>query len=113
MDTQQGVAMATEVDTTVDVATATVEAVATTRVALDEDTAVIAKSSRPAVMTRIREMIPQLIERWSHTMGASRRTNSFVLRRVEGDRPEEALVEVRTDEEAEEEEDFRRKRDRY
>ena len=84
--------MATEEDTTADVATATAEAVVTTRVALDEDTAATAKSSRPAVTTRIREMIPQLIGPWSHTIGASRRTNSFVLRRVVEDRPEEALV---------------------
>ena len=45
-------------------------------------------------------------------MGVSRRTNSSVLRRVEEDRPEKALVEVRTDEEAKEEEEVKRKEKR-
>ena len=85
-------------------AMATAEQVVTTNMTLDEDTAATARFSRPAMTTKIRGMLPQLIEPWSHTMGSNRKTNSFVLRRGVEDRPEEALVEVRTDEEAEEEE---------
>ena len=63
------------------------------------------KFSRLAVTIRIKGMIPPMIEPWSHTMEGSQQTNSSVLRKdVEG-RPEEALAEVRTDEEAEEAEE--------
>ena len=62
------------------------------------------KFSRLAVTIRIKGMIPPMIEPWSHTMEGSQQTNSSVLRKdVEG-RPEEALAEVCTDKEDEEEE---------
>ena len=67
--------------------------------AVDMAMAANVKSSRLAVTIRIKGMIPQMIESWSHTMGDSPRTNSSMLRKDMEDMPEEALDEVHTDEE--------------
>ena len=64
------------------------------------ETAATVRSIRPAAMVRtIKGMIPQMIELWSYTTGDSRQTNSSVLRKDVEDRLEEAIVEVRTYEE--------------
>ena len=108
MDIQGDVATAGEEDTTAVEETATAVEVEMTKATLDEATAATARYSRLAEPTRTRRMIPHLTEPWFHTMGANRRMSSFALRRGVEDRLEEASAEVRTDEEAEEEADFRK-----
>ena len=108
MDIQGDVATAGEEDTTGVEETATAVEVEMTKAALDEATAATARYSKLAEPTRTRRMIPHLTEPWFHTMGASQQMSSSAMRRGVEDRLEEALAEVRTDEEAEEEADFRK-----
>ena len=82
--------------------TATAVGMVTTKVATDVAMAATTRYSRPTMMTKTRGTIPQMIKSWSCTMGDSQQTNSFVLRKDEEGRPEDALAEVRTEEEDEE-----------
>ena len=82
--------------------TATAVGMVTTKVATDVAMAATTRYSRPTMMTKTRGTIPQMIKSWSRTMGDSQQTNSFVLRKDEEGRPEDALAEVRTEEEDEE-----------
>jgi len=101
---QGAVTTADEEKTIAEEETATAVAVQMTKVALDEATEAIDRYSRLAELTRTRRIIP-LMAPWFHTMEPSRQMNSSVLRKGVEDRPEEALAEVRTDEEAEEAEE--------
>ena len=109
MDIQGGVAVVAKEDTTagetitIKVTMATAKEVVMTKVDMGVATAATARYSWLAVTTRTREMIPRTTEQWYHTMEASQQTNSSVLRKGVEDRPEEALAEVRTDKEAEDE----------
>ena len=67
--------------------------------------AVTVRSSRPAVTIRIiKGVIPRMINPWSHTTEVSLKMPISVLRKDEEERPEEALVKVRMDEENKEDE---------
>ena len=107
-DIQGDVDAADKVDTiagetiTIVATTATAVGMVTTKVATDVAMAATTRYSRPTMMTKTRGTIPQMIKPWSRTMGESQRTSSSVLRKDVEDKPEEALAEVRTDEEAEE-----------
>ena len=69
------------------------------------ETAATVRSSRPAATIRtIKGMILRMVDPWSHTMEDSQRTNRSMLCKDVEDRPEEALVKVRTDEEDKEDE---------
>ena len=59
---------------------------------------VTVKSSRPAMtIIIIKGVIPQIIELWPHTTEVSQQMLTSVHHKDEEDRPEEDLVEVRTD----------------
>ena len=82
--------------------TATAVGMVMTKVATDVAMAATTRYSRPTMMTKTRGTIPQMIKLWSRTMGDSQQTNSSVLRKDEEGRPEDALAEVSTEEEDEE-----------
>ena len=85
--TAEGMTVIADVTTTTVIETMIVEMVAT------------ASSSKPMVkITRMKGMTPQMIAPWLHTREPSPRMLTFVRRRDEVDRLEEALVEVRMDE---------------